>query len=102
VSSLPADKFPYVYVLDTEYVEAPDEKQNPVCLIAHGFNQGRRIEMFFDKPAACPFPDPRNTLFIGYNLPSELKTMLSLGWEQPEYCIDLHMMECSVARELIR
>ena len=43
--------------------------------------------MFFDKPAASPFPNPKNTLFLGYNLPAELKTMLSLGWELPEYSL---------------
>ena len=90
-SKLTPERFPYVYVPDTEYVARPGEKQRPVCLVAHGFHKGRRIDMFFDKPAASPFPDPKNTLFLGYNLPAELKTMLSLGWELPEYCVDLYV-----------
>lgn len=90
-SRLPSDRFAYLYVPDTEYVAPPGEIQRPVCLVAHGFNKGRRIEMFFDKPAASPFPDPKNTLLLGYNLPAELKTMLALGWELPEYCIDLYV-----------
>ena len=91
MSKLSPERFPYVYVPDTEYVAPAGESQHPVCLVAHGFNRGRRIEMFFDTPAANPFPDPKNTLFLGYNLPSELKTMLSLGWELPEHCIDLYV-----------
>lgn len=90
-SKLTPECFPYVYVIDTEYVTRPGEKQRPVCLVAHGFNKGRRIAMFFDKPAASSFPDPQSTLFLGYNLPSELKTMLSLGWELPEHYIDLYI-----------
>ena len=91
MTSLPVGRFPYAYVLDTEYVAAPGEKQSPVCLAAHGFNKGRRVALFFDQPRVCPFPDLKNTLFISYNLPAELKTMLSLGWELPEHCIDLYV-----------
>ena len=90
-SKLTPQLFPYVYVPDTEYVALPGEQQRPVCLVAYGFNKGRRIEMFFDALAANPFPDPKNTLFLGYNLPAELKTMLALGWELPEHCIDLYV-----------
>jgi DNA polymerase family A len=90
-SKLTPQLFPYVYVPDTEYVALPGEQQRPVCLVAHGFNKGRRIEMFFDAPAANPFPDLKNTLFLGYNLPAELKTMLALGWELPEHCVDLYV-----------
>jgi hypothetical protein len=87
----PPERFPYVYVLDTEFVARPVERQRPVCLVAHGFNRGRRITMFFDKPVAGAFPDPRNTLFLGYNLPAEFKTMLSLGLELPAHSIDLYV-----------
>jgi hypothetical protein len=91
MTKLPPERFPYVYFPDTEYVALPGEKQRPVCLVAHSFNKGRRIERFFDMLAASPFCDPKNTLFVGYNLPSELKTMLSLGWDLPEHCIDLYV-----------
>ena len=90
-SKLTPERFPYFYVPDTEYVARPGETQRPVCLVAHGFNKGRRIEMFFDTLVASPFPDPKSTLLLGYNLPAELKTMLSLGWVLPEHCIDLYV-----------
>src|SRR5438552_17784180 len=91
MSRLPSDRFPYVYVPDTEYVALPGEKQRPVCLVASGFNKGRRVELFFDQPHPCPFPDLTNTLFLGYNLPSEFKTMLALGWGLAEHGIDLYV-----------
>ena len=78
-------------MLDTEFAAPPGEKQRPGCLVARGFNGGRDVEMFFDRPAPRPFTDPENTLFIGYNLPAELQTMISLGWELPEHCIDLYV-----------
>jgi hypothetical protein len=90
-SSLSPERFRYVYVLDTEFVAQPGEQQRPVCLVARGFNQGRDVEMFFDKPAQSPFADPANTLFLGYNLSAEFQTMLSLGWALPEHCIDLYI-----------
>ena len=55
MSRLPAERFPYVYVLDTEYQHVDGEQQRPVCLVAHGFNKGRRIQAFFDRPQPCPF-----------------------------------------------
>jgi len=90
-TSLSPERFRYVYVLDTEFVAQPGEQQRPVCLVARGFNQGRDVEMFFDKPAQSPFADPANTLFLGYNLSAEFQTMLSLGWTLPEHCIDLYV-----------
>jgi hypothetical protein len=90
-SSLSPERFQYVYVLDTEFVAQPGEQQRPVCLVARGFNQGRDVEIFFDKPVRSPFVDPANTLFLGYNLSAEFQTMLSLGWALPEHCIDLYV-----------
>jgi len=90
VSSLPAERFPYVYIPDTEFQVVDGEQQKPVSLIAHGYNRARRVEMFFDSPQQCPFPDLDNTLFVGYNLPAEYQTMLALGWPLPVHSIDLY------------
>lgn len=90
-SKLTPERFPYLYVADTEYVAPPGERHTPVCLVGHGFHKARRIENFFHKKGVSPFRDPEHTLVIGYNLPSELKTMLALGWELPEDLIDLHV-----------
>jgi len=90
-SKLPPERFPYTYVLDSEYQHVGGKQQKPVCLEAYGFNKGRRIEVFFNTPAVNPFPDLGNSLFIGYNLPSELKTLLALGWPLPAHCIDLYV-----------
>jgi hypothetical protein len=90
-TNLSPERFQYVYVADTEFVALPGEQQRPVCLVARGFNQGRDVEVFFDRPAPCPFADPSNTLFLGYNLSAEFQTMLSLGWALPGQCIDLYV-----------
>jgi hypothetical protein len=93
MSKVPKDRFPNLWLVDTEYVSLPGEQQRPVCLVAHGFNEvmGQKIELFFDRPQPNPFTDPARTLFIAYNVPSEFKTMLSLGWELPAHCIDLYV-----------
>jgi hypothetical protein len=89
-TKLSPEQFKFVYVLDTEFVAQPGERQRPVCLVAQGFHQGRDIEVFFDAPSHNPFLDLSRTLFIGYNLSAEFQTMLALGWDLPQYCIDLH------------
>ncbi len=65
-SRLPVERFPHGYVLDTEYQQEGGEQHRPVCLVAHGFNKGHRVEAFFDRPQPCPFPDLGNTVFVGF------------------------------------
>jgi hypothetical protein len=93
MSKIPREKFPYVYTVDTEYQSLPGEQHKPVSLVAHGFNKagGEKLRLFFDRPHESPFTDPDNTLLICYNAPSELKTMLALGWKLPAHGIDLYV-----------
>jgi hypothetical protein len=52
---------------------------------AKGYKKARDIRMFFDKPQPCPFAsDPDTTLFNGFNIPSEDKCFLALGWPLPD------------------
>ena len=84
------DRFTHVYVIDFEYQAREGEQQIPVAMVAKGFKKARDIRIFFDKPQPCPFTsDPERTLFIGFNIPSEYKCFLALGWELPKHTVDL-------------
>jgi len=102
--SLIPDKFTHVYVLDTEYIARPGEQQKPVCLVAKGFKKARDIRMFFSKPQECPFVgvESDTTLFIGFNVPSEYKCFLALGWPLPHHTIDLYVEYRNLTNGLYR
>jgi DNA polymerase-1 len=97
------DKFTHVWVVDFEYQARDGEQQVPVAMVAKGFKKARDIRMFFDKPQPCPFTsDPDTTLFIGFNISSEYKCFLALGWQLPKHTIDLYVeyrnLTCGVWR----
>jgi hypothetical protein len=97
------DRFTHVYIIDFEYQARDGEQQVPVAMVAKGFKKGRDIRMFFDKPQPCPFTsDPDTTLFIGFNISSEYKCFLALGWQLPKHSIDLYVeyrnLTCGVWR----
>jgi hypothetical protein len=87
-----------IWFIDTEF-QAPDGEQNrPVCLCGlqltrredGKWQQGQRLEMFFDQPRTNPFTDYDATLFICYNASAEWKTFLALGWDLPSNVVDLY------------
>ena len=101
--ALTPDRFTHVYVIDFEYQARDGEQQVPVAMVAKGFKKARDIRMFFDQPQPCPFTsDPDTTLFIGFNISSEYKCFLALGWQLPKHSIDLYVeyrnLTCGVWR----
>jgi len=89
--SVLTERFAHVYVVDTEYVAKPGERNHPVCLVARSVSDDADIGLFFDEQHPTPFQSPEETLLIGYNLSSELQTMLALGWQLPAHCLDLYV-----------
>ena len=81
-----------VWLVDTEYATPLGDPVIPVCVVATEFFSGQHMEQFFD-PAqtyACPLPVGKDSLFIAYAAQAEGSCLLSLGWELPNYVIDLH------------
>ena len=51
--------FRQVWVVDTEYVAAPGERPDPVCLVAREMRSGRTVRLWRDqlrKLSAPPYP----------------------------------------------
>jgi hypothetical protein len=86
-----SDRFTHIYMLDTEFVALPGEKQQPVSVCAKGFKQAKDVRVFLGQQSECLFVgvESDSTLFIGYNLAAEYKCFLSLGWPMPKHSIDL-------------
>jgi DNA polymerase family A len=97
---LVSKQFNHLYILDTEFVALPGEKQQPVSLCAlhyerqgESFKRTESVRIFFrdGQQIDCPFIgiESDSTLFIGYNLAAEYKCFLTLGWPMPWHSIDL-------------
>ena len=108
-----SDRFNHVYIIDTEFIALPGEKQQPVSLCAlhyerqgENFKRTENVRVFFrdGQKIECPFigVESESTLFLGYNLAAEYKCFLSLGWPMPYHSIDLMFefknMTCGVWR----
>jgi hypothetical protein len=110
---LVSNKFERIYVVDTEFIALPGEKQMPVSMCAlhyvrqgESFKRAENVRVFFHdgQQTECPFIgiESESTLFLGYNLAAEYKSFLSLGWPMPCHSIDLMYefknMTCGVWR----
>jgi hypothetical protein len=81
-----------VWLVDTEYATPLGDPVIPVCVVAFEFFSGQRIEQFFD-PAQIyesPLSVGKDSLTVAYAAQAECSCFLSLGWELPNYVIDLH------------
>jgi DNA polymerase-1 len=86
------DHFYEVVLLDTEFVARDGEPVMPVCLVAHELHSGRRHRVFFQDPGAHyenPLPQGPDVLYVAYAAQAECSTFLQLGWDLPEYMLDL-------------
>ena len=110
---LVSNRFNRIYIVDTEFVALPGEKQQPVSVCAlHYVRQGNSFKRAEDvrvfirdgQQHDCPFPEieSEDTLFLGFNLAAEFKCFIALNWPMPKHCIDLMFeyknMTCGVWR----
>ena len=110
---LVSNRFNRIYIVDTEFVALPGEKQKPVSVCAlHYVRQGENFKRAEDvrifirdgQQQDCPLLglEDEDTLILGYNLAAEFKCFIVLGWPMPSNCIDLMFeyknMTCGVWR----
>ena len=59
--------FREVVVADFEFVAAPGERPEPVCLVAHELRSGRRFRLWRKQfGPAPPYATGRDVLFVAY------------------------------------
>jgi DNA polymerase I len=84
------DGFREVVAADFEFVVAPGERPDPVCLVAHELRSGRRLRIwrdeFGDPPPYAHGPD---VLFVAFYASAEIGCCRVLGWPAPERILDL-------------
>ena len=84
--------FSEVVLIDTEFVSKEGERVVPVALVAHELRSGRRHRLFFEMPGTHyenPLPQGPDILYVAYAAQAEWSAFRALGWELPEYVVDL-------------
>lgn len=80
------DRLPYreIWAVDFEFIQAPGERPDPVCLVARELHSDRLIRLWRDEfGPRPPFPVDDGSLFVAYMAAAELGCFLELGWPLP-------------------
>jgi DNA polymerase family A len=84
------DAFREVVAVDFEFTALPDNRPEPVCLVAHELRSGRRFRIWQDQfGPAPPYATGPDVLFVAYYASAELGCYRVLGWPMPERILDL-------------
>ena len=86
--------FRQVWIVDTEFVAAPGERPDPVCLIAKELRSGRTVRLWRDelrKLSEPPYPIGSDSLIVAYFASAELGVHRVLGWPAPTRLLDLYV-----------
>jgi hypothetical protein len=90
------DRFRTVVVIDTEFNGADrSERHHVIALVGLVYVDGqltRTVRLFEDELRALrhnPLPEGPDVLYVTFVGQAEWRSMLALGWNLPEHCIDL-------------
>jgi DNA polymerase-1 len=86
------EALPYrqIWAVDFEYIAAPGDRPDPVCLVAWELRSGRRLQFWRDQFGPTPpYPISSDALFVGYYASAEIGCHLALGWPVPARILDL-------------
>lgn len=79
-----------LWALDFEFIAESGALPVPVCLVARELNSNRLLRLWQDELGPePPFSTGPETLFVAFQVSSELGCFLSLGWPLPQRVLDL-------------
>lgn len=82
-----------IWAVDFEFMAAPGERPDPVCMVAHELRSNTRLRLWRDELLGChqpPFSTGADTLCIAYFASAEMGCFLELGWPVPMRVLDLY------------
>jgi len=85
--------FSQVWAVDFEFVAAPGERPDPVCMVAWELRSGTKVRLWRDELRSRrlpPYSLGPDSLFVSYFAGAELGCHLALGWPLPERVLDLY------------
>ena len=88
-----ARKFEAIWCVDFEFSAPPGGRPRPICLVARELGSGRTIRLFgsdLTDLRTPPYEIGPNSLFVAYYASAEMACHLALGWDLPEYVLDLY------------
>ena len=84
--------FRQVWCVDFEFQEVKSNPPIVHCLVARELFSGKLVRQWVsDRACPCPIPLDRESLYVAYFAPAELKCHLSLGWPLPFHVLDLYV-----------
>jgi DNA polymerase I len=85
-------QFHAVWLIDFEFCQPDGERPKVLCLSARDFLTGRRLDLDRSqlRHEHPPFP-LANSLFVAYAARAEMSCFAALGWDIPEYILDLNI-----------
>jgi DNA polymerase I len=86
-------QFSEVWLCDFEFGGADGERPRVRCMVAKEFRSGREIRMWGHELLSltqAPFDVGPQSLFVAYYVPAEMGCFIQLGWEMPQYVLDLY------------
>jgi hypothetical protein len=84
--------FRQVWAVDFEFIAAPGERPDPVCMVARELTSNTTIRLWQDELRTRrlpPFSTGADTLLVAYYASAELGCFLELDWPLPERVLDL-------------
>jgi len=84
--------FKHVIAIDFEFSAPNGERPLVVCLVAKDLITGDKWRIFqheLYQMSEPPYPTNSDSLVIAYYASAEMNCYLSLGWEMPDYLLDL-------------
>jgi hypothetical protein len=86
------DAWREVWAADFEFVAAPGERPEVVCLVACELKSGRTVRLWRDQfGAAPPYDIGPDCLFVAFYASAELGCHLALDWPMPARILDLYV-----------
>lgn len=89
---LTLDRFDEIWFCDFEFQTVAGELPKPICMVAKEFRSGQTLRIWVDELEGMkcpPFATGPTSLFVAYFAPAEFSCFHALGWELPQYCLDL-------------
>lgn len=85
-------RFKKIWVADFEFRAEDGQQPEPVCLVAKELRSGQIIRLWgsdLNRPNP-PFDIDDDVLFVAFYASAEMNCHLALGWQMPQYVLDLY------------
>lgn len=88
-----SERFSEIWAVDFEFTAPLGENPTVICMVARELKRGKELRLWSDELTAmthAPFNTGKDAVLIAYYASAEMNCFISLGWDRPEYILDLY------------